>query len=440
MVIQRQSVERDVLLQENEQGATAYPVDLSLFLDISQPYLVPGDSSSAASLSGDDPVAIAQCALARWNKYVASGEEKPREAFLKAALWLVEQARCIGSDAMGWPLAYPHPLYFTQGSWLSSVAQGCGLSVIVRAYQLTGDWRFLETAHSVARTFERDILDGGVCTPIGVDGVFFEEVAVYPAAHTLQGCIFALLGLYDYAALTGNSPMQHIQRGEVTLHRALDEFDRGFWTRVDLLQRGLATPVELAQQTALLEALAGFTGCPHCAERASRWQRYQRGLFSRLRHVFARREALLKQALLKRARAIIMPQSPATDPRCKPRLSVCVPVTNHPTPGGIGTFLDRIARIMADRWQMEYLTQRLGPDVGERNMHQFGRTWMTPWYFPQVWLYTLAGARNLLSLMHQGANYGLIIPQDGVFSGTFAALVGKLTGVRVVCFDHSTLT
>ena len=62
----------------------------------------------------------------------------------------------------------------------------------------------------------------------------------------------------------------------------------------------------------------------------------------------------------------------------------------------------------------------------------FGRAWMKPWYFPQVWFYMLAGACKLLSLMHQGASYGLIIPQDGVFSGALAAFIGRLTGVRVV--------
>lgn len=443
MVTQQHSIKRDVFLQENEHGigAVAYPLDLSLFLDLSRTYLAPEDTSSDSSLENTDPVVVAQFALACWNRYVTKGEEQSREHFLREALWLVKHARCVGVDAVGWPLAYAHPLYFTRGSWLSSVAQGCGLSALARAYQLTGDERFLETAHHVARTFERDILDGGVCAPIGEDGVFFEEVAVYPAAHTLQGCIFALLGLYDYVAITGNLHMQqHIQRGEATLHSAFDEFDRGFWTRADLIRRDLTTPTQLAQQTALLRALVSYSACPSCAERASRWQHYQRGSLSRLQYMFARRRALFQQALLRCVKAVIVPQSPTPNPLLAPRLRVCAAMPNHLSPGGIGTFLDRMARVMADRWQMEYVTELIKSDVGERLAHQFGRGWMQPWHFPQVWLYMFAGARKLLSLIHKGANYGLIIPQDGVFSGAFAVLVGKLTGVRVICFDHSTLT
>ena len=207
---------------------------------------------------------------------------------------------------MGWPLTSAHTLYSTRGSWLSSIAQGCGLSVLMRGYQLTGNNCFLETAYHVARTFERDILDGGVCSPIGVHGIFFEEVAVYPAAHTLHGCVFALLGLYDYAAITENSQiLQYIQRGETTLHSVYNEFDLDFWTRADLHRFDLTTPRQLVQQTLLLKALADCTKCSQCAERASRWHQYQCSPISHIRYKIAYHKALLKRALLKLVRTAI---------------------------------------------------------------------------------------------------------------------------------------
>lgn len=440
MITKQQANKCDVFSRENVYGIgkNPYPIDLSLFLDVPRMHLAPEDTSS---LERDDPIEIAQSALIFWNRYVTKGEEQSRENFLRTAQRLVKQAQYVGDDAMGWPLSYSHPLYFTRGSWLSSVAQGCGLSVLTHAYQLTGDERFLETAQGVVRTFERDILDGGVCAPIGADGAFFEEVAVYPAAHTLQGCIFGLLGLYDYVAITGNSHVQQrAQRGEATLHSLFDEFALGFWTRADLLRRDLTTSAQLAQQTGLLRALADCTGCSNCAQQASRWQRFQQKSISRLWYAFAHDLALYRRALLRRMRAFIMSPSlvvNSLNPSC---LRVCVPVAAHPVPGGVGTFLDRMESIMTDRWQMEYVTQYRGLDVGKRVVHQFGKAWMTPWHFPQVWLYVLAGMHKLLSLIRQGVTYDLIIPQDGVFSGAFAVIVGKLTGVRVVCFDHSTLT
>ena len=64
---------------------------------------------------------------------------------------------------------------------------------------------------------------------------------------------------------------------------------------------------------------------------------------------------------------------------------------------------------------------------------------MTPWYFPLIWLYVLAGVRKLLALFHRGSAYEIIVPQDGVFTGAFAALAAKLVGVRVICIDHGDL-
>jgi glycosyltransferase involved in cell wall biosynthesis len=39
-----------------------------------------------------------------------------------------------------------------------------------------------------------------------------------------------------------------------------------------------------------------------------------------------------------------------------------------------------------------------------------------------------------------GSEYQLILPQDGVATGAFAALAGWLTGVRTVCMDHGSIT
>src|SRR5947209_20517566 len=108
MVTQQNSIKHDAFLQENGHGtiAAVYPVDLSLFQDISRTHLAPVDVSFKSLSDWGDPIAAAQCALAWWNRQVASGEEQSREAFLSAALWLVEQAQSIGGDAAGWPLAY----------------------------------------------------------------------------------------------------------------------------------------------------------------------------------------------------------------------------------------------------------------------------------------------------------------------------------------------
>ncbi len=429
------NVNKDISEQEIDSVSTPYyPAVLSLFLNRES-----ADEYSAFCLL-DNPDKVAQLALLRWNAYLDDGAEQLRAEFLAAAWWLVAHVRRIGEDSAGWPHTSEHSRYATRGSWLSSLTQGCVLSVMTRAYQLTNEEFFLNIACRAARTFERDILDGGVCAPTGKDGVFFEEVAVYPAAHTLPGFIFGLLGLRDFEALTGDPSISRvIQRAKETLHSLLCEFDTGYWTRGDLLHRSLATPLQMEQQTILLAELASALDCSCCAVYANRWREYLHHPLSRLRYALAHKGFILKERLLRRVRDSLCPGQAGINPQELP-LRVCIPLVEHPSSGGISTFLDRTARIMADRWHIEYLVQQSGVDAGDRVIHRFGKRWMTPWFFPQVWVYAFAGARELFSLLRLGSRFQLVLSQDGAFTAAFAALVGRLTGVRVICVDHSTLS
>ncbi len=236
------------------------------------------------------PTTIAQYALAQWNVYLATGDEKHRQAFMLQAEWLVAHESRFADNAGGWPIPFSVPEFYAQEPWLSALTQGNVISVLIRAYQLTGDDVFLEVAHRGVRTFELDIRDGGVSTSIGDDDVFFEEVAVYPAAHILNGYIFALFGLYDYLALTNDASITAlVQRSFATLHTLIDGFDTGYWSRYDLLFRHLAPPFYHALHVEMLEALARYSGCKHCADLAARWEGYQQSLRSRLCYFIASR-------------------------------------------------------------------------------------------------------------------------------------------------------
>ncbi len=413
-----------------------YPIDLSSYLALSPGMLdatgIPYDENSSQC----HPTIIAHYALVYWNQYLTTNGEHTRSVFLTQARWFVEHEVRTADDAGIWPISLPHPDVHGNGSWLSATAQGSALSVLVRAYQLTGEHTFLALAGRAVRSFERDILDGGVSTPIGEDGIFFEEVAVYPATHTLSGCVFALCGLYDYVALTNDAQIEHlIQRSLATMHVLLGEFDVGYWTRADLLHRQLASDAQLALQADLLEALVTHSGCEHCSKLASRWKRYHRHFSSRLRSEVARRYTSYNRALWSRIRPMLFHQ-----PQASRLLRVCVPVHAFPVTGGTRAVLAGVAQVTADKWQMEYLTQHVGPNPDGLIIHKFGSAKMAPWQFPMVWLYSLAGWWKLTSLIRKGCDYHVILPQDGVFTAAFAALAAKLAGVRVVCIDHGNLT
>src|SRR5579885_738251 len=298
---------------------------------------------------GSDPKLVMQYALVHWDRYLITGNSHHQTIFLQQTDWLVRHACLVGNDAAGWMI--PPTKGFQSGSpCLSAAVQGAGLSTLVRAYQLTHKAILLEMARRIARTFERDILDGGVSAPVGENGSFFQAVAGYPASHQLCGFLVALLGLYDYLSFTGDVLVKDLtQRALTTLHGLLDEFDLGYWTRSDLLSTELASSAHLALQIALLKALARASGCTHCFKLASRWRSYEKCFSCHLRSLAMRNMYRSRRALLRQVRARFFPRVASQG-----RTRVCVPVYGFPVMGGTRAVLENMAEVMKDHWDIEY--------------------------------------------------------------------------------------
>ena len=420
-----------------------YPIDASLLLSPSYSTIDKDAVLSSATL-GDGPAAyhptgIAQYALACWNIYLAGGNDEWREGFMAQANWFLEHEMRFTNGASGWPIPSILPEYHVTRPWLSAAAQGSSISVCVRAYQLTGQSRFLEAAVRAVRTFELDILDGGVSTQCADDSLFFQEVAAYPAAYVLKGYILSIFGLYDYVAITQDSAIEQlIQRSLATFHEIIDEFDTGYWSRCDLLHKRLASPVCHTLHIMLIRALSCYTGCEHCAELALRWEQYQRRVSYRLRYFAASRtHRYWSCGVVPKLRRFIF--GVPRERNQAPGERICVPIKAFPVAGGTRGVLAGVQQVMDDRWKVVYLTHRTGLDTRGLEIKTFGTVLTHPWQFPFVWLYFLAGCCRLFSLLRH-STYKLILPQDGVFTGAFAALVGKIAGLRVVCMDHGNVT
>ncbi len=204
------------------QALLPYPIDMSSFLQPDNSAFDANGIPYRLDMHCYSPVDIARYALAQWNRYCQTGDEGCLASFLAQADWLVKNEQRITGDAGGWPVQEDARLY------LSAIAQSCGLSVLLRVYQIMSqqdavgtrfsasfvpggcaearpynrDGAIIASIERVLLTFERDILDGGILAPIGNDGIFFEEFGVYPASHALVGCLFALHGLFDVVCLS----------------------------------------------------------------------------------------------------------------------------------------------------------------------------------------------------------------------------------------------
>jgi heparosan-N-sulfate-glucuronate 5-epimerase len=139
----------------------------------------------------DNPVMVAHWALQHWSRT----PRQPRATAI-AAEWLVEHQRLDGAweylfdfNAAGLPMQAP---------WISAMAQGMGVSVLVRAYETTGRVRYLRVARRALRPFGRSVRRGGVTSRW--DGLpWYEEYPGAESQHVLNGYEFALIGLHDLA-------------------------------------------------------------------------------------------------------------------------------------------------------------------------------------------------------------------------------------------------
>ncbi len=422
----------------------AYPIDMSPLLDLPHGRLdeagVPYNTHNGGFGGAYQPTTIAQYGLMQWNAYLHDREEWRLAAFLTQARWLVAHATRLTNGADVWPIPFPAPSFGAPGPWLSALTQGNVISALVRAYRVTGEEQFLAVARRGAHAFTVDILDGGVQAPVGANGVFFEEVATYPAARILNGYILALLGLYDYIELTGDAEIAALAAQSVaTLHTILSGFDTGYWSRYDLMSNKLASQFYHSLHVTLLQALARATGCAHCAALAERWAAYQRSPLTRARYYVTRRWQSFRARQARRRSAA----DAATTGRPS---RVGVVITAFPVIGGMRSVLFGVEKVMRDDWQMEYLTRRIGSDAQgrvitsfEAPLLPFGLETTSPSQFPNVWFYLWAGARRLTKLARQ-RRFDLLLPQDGVFTAACTTRGARRLGIPVVTMDHGTVT
>src|SRR6185437_15033065 len=174
------------------------------------------------------------------------------------------------------------------------------------------------------------------------------------------------------------------------------------------LRGNLATPLSHALHVALLEALVQCLACEQCATQAQQWATQQHRLSSRLRYFLSRCNARMRSALGQMIRRTLFGSLGADGQMA--RDLVCVPITAFPVPGGMRSVLAGVASAMARDWEIEYLTQRIGPHAEELTIHAFGDKRSKPWLFPDVWRYVFAGWRTLAHLLRHGHRYRLIIP------------------------------
>lgn len=181
------------------------------------------------------PISIGQMGLAVFHTFLESGKEDDKVRFLKFADWFMKHAEIDDNLGARWMTDVSLPAYRNPGPWPSAFAQSRGISILLRAYQLTGDDRYADMAKKALKSFFVASNKGGV-TSFTEYGPFYEEYTAAIPTCVLNGMIFSLFGLYDMVRVFPKDPdaRKLFDDGIATIVKVLPEFDLGYWTRYNL--------------------------------------------------------------------------------------------------------------------------------------------------------------------------------------------------------------
>lgn len=244
-----------------------------------------------------NPIAIAQYGLGNFNRFKEAGQPERLARALVAADWLVANLEPNRDGLPVWHHRFDwHYRETLRAPWYSGLAQGQGISLLVRVFLETGKDTYLETAREAFKAFGRELSEGGVSYRGEAGQVWFEEYMVDPPSHILNGFLWASWGVHDYALATGDEQASRLfAAAMVTLAENLGRYDSGYWSLYELSPTRLpmlASPFYHHLHIVQLEVMARLTGDPRFLMVARRWRGYTQDPLKRHR-------ALVGKALFK---------------------------------------------------------------------------------------------------------------------------------------------
>lgn len=244
------------------------------------------------------PVIIAQYALALHDEHLRLGSGPYERKFATQVEAIMAQVEPKGEWRGFFIHRWNNAKYRrVRAPWVSALSQGTAISVLLRGYQLWRDERLLRQAAAIFRAMERPIESGGVRSVDPCGHLWFEEYPMTPPCHVLNGFVFALWGVIDFARATGDrDAWSWWRQGVLTLKAHLPEFDCGFWSLYDLRYREL-TSVHYHSNIHLpqLEVMYGLTGEEVFLKYANRWRRFAENPVSRVLWSFGLRVGAVRR-------------------------------------------------------------------------------------------------------------------------------------------------
>ena len=218
------------------------------------------------------PIAIFQYGLGAYDTFLLQKDSDMRQLMLKCADWAVTNQQKDG----GWSNFF----YENPENPYSSMAQGEGVSLVLRAYQETSEEKYAEAAHRAINFMLHPIENGGATEYRGNE-VFLHEFTDKPVV--LNGWIFSVFGLFDYCLTFAQPEVNKIlERTIQTMANHLGDYDNGYWSMYNC-EKMITSPFYHSLHIAQMDAMYQISGMEVFRETKERWEKYQKSRLNRTR-------------------------------------------------------------------------------------------------------------------------------------------------------------
>lgn len=209
------------------------------------------------------PIAVFQYGLGAYDLFIETGHDLYMEKFRAMVEWALDNQESDGSWSNFYYIYPKHPF--------SSMAQGEGASLLVRAYVCFGDCKYIEAARKALSFMLKPLDEGGTAKYEG-DELYLMEYTHKPVV--LNGWIFSIFGLYDYLlAVEDHVIKEAYDKTLSTLSTRLEDFDNGYWSTYDSTEM-LTSPFYHHLHISQMEAIYALTGEQVYEQRGNLWKEY----------------------------------------------------------------------------------------------------------------------------------------------------------------------
>jgi len=210
-------------------------------------------------------IAIMQYGLGAYDLYLLNKDTAMIPKVLACADWAVENQQSDGSWVTFFFENPKHPY--------SSMAQGEGISLLIRANIITNDEKYKIAARKALQFMLLPLERGGTTKYEGND-VYFYECTGEPLI--LNGWIFSIWGVYDYYKYFHDKESKEVLDATIlTLGKKLPDFDIGYWSKYEDGRR-ICSPFYHQLHITQLHTMMLLTGMEIFEDYATLWANYKR--------------------------------------------------------------------------------------------------------------------------------------------------------------------